>query len=397
MSDPGVLAALQMTGPTRAGVEVAEHTALALSAVWRAVALISQSIAQLPLVTYRRLPDGQREPVGGWLDNPGGPGGLRRFSWKELVYVHLLLHGNAFMLHRYGGAGQLIGLTPVHPMSVGGPDVVDVWPDGRPVAGGKIWDVTYLDGSVQRHDESTLCHVMGMTVDGLRGLSPIGVARESLGTAIAGDRAASTVFGSGALMGGIVSPKAGTDLDDDEVIDMNRELAQVSGWDHSGQLVAFHTGLDVSTWSLNLEDAQFLQSRVFQIEEIARWFGVPPHLLMQTDKQTSWGTGVAESNRGMSRTVLAPWAVRLEEAMDGLTGPSRLVEFDFTRWDRPTPEVEATTLAAKVAAGIITRNEARAVLGMAPVAGGDLLTVNGVPLALPAIGGGAGAPAVPEV
>ena len=116
VSDPALAAWFGAT-PGYSGVIVGESTALSLSAVWRAVSLISGTIAQLPLRTLRDV-DGTRTRVNSFLDNPGGPDGPTPFEWTETVLVHLLLHGNAFLAHVYNGGGAIVALVPVHPLCV---------------------------------------------------------------------------------------------------------------------------------------------------------------------------------------------------------------------------------------------------------------------------------------
>jgi HK97 family phage portal protein len=121
-------------------------------------------------------------------------------------------------------------------------------------------------------------------------------------------------------------------------------------------------------------DAQFLESRQFSIEEISRWFGVPPHMLMQTDKQTSWGTGVEEQHRALGRTVLSPWAQRFEQRCSRLLPQPRFVEFDFAGLERPSPKDEIELLMKQTGGKpILTVNEARAIRNLPPVDGGDVL------------------------
>jgi HK97 family phage portal protein len=114
-------------------------------------------------------------------------------------------------------------------------------------------------------------------------------------------------------------------------------------------------------------DAQFLQSRQFSIEEIARWTGVPPHLLMQTDKQTSWGTGVDEQNRGLAKFVLGHWAQRFEQRASRLLARPRWCEFEFAGLERPNFATEIDLLIKQVAAGILTVDEAREIRNLPPL------------------------------
>jgi HK97 family phage portal protein len=118
---------------------------------------------------------------------------------------------------------------------------------------------------------------------------------------------------------------------------------------------------------MTAQQAQFLESRQFQIEEISRWTGVPPHLLMQTDKQTSWGTGVDEQNRGLSKFVLGHWAQRFEQRASRLLARPRWCEFDFAGLERPNFAVEIDLLIKQVAAGILTLNEAREIRNLPPL------------------------------
>jgi len=207
------------------------------------------------------------------------------------------------------------------------------------------------------------------------------MARQSMGTAAAGDRAAANMFGNGALVAGLVSLDGDSDMEPDDAAALNADLARnVGGWENASSIRFLNHRVKFTPWTMSSVDMQFLESRQFQIEEIARWFGVPPHLLMQTDKQTSWGTGVAESNRGMGRTVLAPWASRIEQRLSRLLWGEKFVEFDFSGLERPSPEIEIGLLAQKIDAGMITINEARSTLNLPPVSGGDVLRLKGVPL-----------------
>jgi HK97 family phage portal protein len=380
VGDPALVQHLGWSPPVYAGVEVTEATTLGISAVYRAVSLVAGTVGTLPMRTVRDVDGVTRQRTKSFLDEPGGVDGQTPFEWKETVLWHLLLHGNAFLLHRYNMAGALYALEPIHPLSV----AVEQWmPQSntpRP-PGGKFFRVTLTDGTTEVLTARTMTHIPGPCMDGLRGMSPITVARQSLGTTIAGDRAAGKAFGDGALVRGVLTPE--DDLDPDEAAEIRKDLDRdVAGWEHTAAVRVINRRLKFSPWSMSLVDAQFLQSRQFQIEEIARWFGVPPHLLMQTEKQTSWGTGVAEQNRAVSRTVLAPWATRIEQRLSRLLPSPRFVEFDFAGLERPTPEQEIDLLIKQVESGLLTLNEARAIRNMPPVEGGD--TVRGVAPETPA-------------
>jgi phage portal protein BeeE len=132
--------------------------------------------------------------------------------------------------------------------------------------------------------------------------------------------------------------------------------------------------LKFEKWSMSAEDAQFLQSREFQVEEVARWFGLQPMHLAQTSKQTSWGTGVQEQNRGLARYVLEPWTTRIQERLSRLLTGAKKCEFDYTAFVQPDPETEIGLLIDQVNAGLLTINEARKIRNLPPLPGGDAIT-----------------------
>ena len=368
IGDPAIAGYFQIGNPNYSGATVGEGSAVALSAVYRAISLIAGTLASLPLRSLRDTGDGMRQRVTSILDNPGGPDGATGYEWKETVLWHLLLHGDAFLFHAFNGAGGLAALLPVHPLAVS-----VSWPtpdETRLPVGGKWFDVTYADGTRQRLDAEGMTQIPGPSIDGLRGLSPIAVARNSLGTAIAADRAAARMFNSGATISGLCTPE--DDLEPDEAKDIKASLDKsATGWENAGGIAVVNRRLKFQPWTMSAVDAQFLESRQFQIEEIARWFGVPPHLLMQTDKQTSWGTGVEEQNRAMGRNVLGPWTKRIEERLSRLLPSPRFVEFDFAALERPAPQVEIDLLIKQVEAGLLTVDEARAIRNLPPLTATD--------------------------
>lgn len=364
ISDPNLASWLGVDlAENHSGVTVNESSALGIPALYRAVALISGTIAQLPLRTLRTGPDGTTTPARSVFDAPGGQYGPTRYEWVETLLLHLLLHGNAYLVHRYNGAGGLDSLLLAHRSAVRH-EQPPAGAEERPV-GGQWFHVTWDDGTITRHDARTLTHIPAMTLDGLVGLSILDIARNSLGAAVAGDRAAARMFNKGALMGGIAS--LDEDSDPDELVDARREINRAaSGWENAGGIAVVNRKVTLSPWTMKAVDAQFLQSRQFAVEDIARWTGVPPHLLMQTDKQTSWGTGVAEQNRGLGRFCLSPWTSRIEGRGSRLLSASRRLEFDFHLIERSAPEVEIGLIIDQINAGIIDADEGRAMLNYRP-------------------------------
>lgn len=374
ISDPLLAQWFNIGTPNYSGVEINEHSALALSAVWRSVSVIAGTLASLPLRSLREAGEGKTEHVASIFDAPDGQYGQTPFEWKETGFLHLLLHGNAFQFKIRNEAGALVRLEWLHPLGVSIVEPsLDEYRLGKLPLGGKWFDVAMKDGTQARFDAEYINHIPAMSSDGLRGLSPLEVARNSLGTAAAGDRAAARMFSSGALISGMVTPE--DDLEPEETKQVKAELNQnVSGWENAGAIAVVNRRLKFTPWTMSAVDAQFLQSRQFSIEEIARWWGVPPHKLMQTDKQTSWGTGVEQQDRGLGRTVLSPWAQRFEQRCSRLLPSPRFVEFDFAGLERPSPKDEIELLLKQTGGKpILTVNEARAIRNLPPVEGGNVL------------------------
>jgi HK97 family phage portal protein len=374
VSDPA-LAAYFSPVENYSGVQINEDTAMALSAVFRAGSVIAGTLAGLPLRSLEQQGSRVNE-VSSILDTPGGKPeyGVTKFEWKETLFWHLLLHGNTFIFKVKNGAGAIARLDLIHPLHVSvRVPTVDEITRGEVPLGGKWFEVTLADGTRARYDAATIMHIPYVSLDGIEGLSPIAIARNSFGVAAAGDRAAAKMFNSGALIQGLVTPD-GDDVDDDDVKAIRQQLDRsVVGWENASAIPIVNRRLKFTPWTMSAADAQFLQSRQFQIEEIARWYGVPPHLLMQTDKQTSWGTGVESQNRALGRTVLGPWASRVEQRLSRLLAPGRWAEFDFAALERPSPEVETGLLIQQSGGPIMTPNEARDKRNLKPVEGGDAL------------------------
>lgn len=379
LDDPYIVAML--TGGTPGGVPVVtERAALSLSAVYRAVSLGAGTIASLPLRTLRTRPDGTRERTRSWVDDPGF-GQWTPFEWRELATVHLWLHGNAYGQHVYNGAGALVGLNWVHPLAV------EVERDADAV-GGRKYTVRLDDGTSQEFDALTMTHISGLSLDGLKGVSPITLARLSLGGAIAGDKAHNRMMTNGAMISGLVTPDADEDLTEAEAKVVKQTVSDaMTGVENAGQVAVINRKLRFQPWQLSAVDAQFMASRAFSIEEVSRWWGLPPHLLGQIDKQTSWGTGVAEQNRGLARYTLQPWTARIEQRVSRLLSRSQVAEFDFAQFLAPSPEDEIGLLLDQLNGGMLTANEVRRIRNLPPIPGEE-----NDRLRLPA---GAGAPSPP--
>lgn len=359
ISNPEFAEWLGFSSQSLAGVTVTERTALTLTALYRGVSIVAGTVAGLPLKSYRTHPDGTREQVDTFLDNPNGPGGRTPFQWAELVLVHMLLHGDAFLAHLYNGGGAIIGLEPLHPKHVSVRSVDDPW----------RWeyDIAVAGGGRETLTPLELTHIPALGTDGETGLGLLTVGKNAIATGLAGDQAAARMFGSGMMVAGLVS--GDSTLTETQAKQLKAQLlAKMAGVDNAGGLAVVNRDLKFDKFQMTSEDAQFLESRVHQVEEIARLVGVPPHLLGQTEKSTSWGTGIEEQNRGLARYTLAPWTSRIEQALSRLLTRPTICEFDYSGLLQPSPEKEIQLLLDQIAGGLITVDEARRIRNMPPLA-----------------------------
>jgi HK97 family phage portal protein len=359
-------AMLRLGGLPVGSIRVDETSAMGISAFFRGVSLISGQLASLPLRTYT---EGRPDPLPSIFDNPDSDEGQTPYEWKESLFLHQLLHGKAGALKMRNAAGGIYRLPLVHPLSFRErvPTEAEVKRGDRMPRGGLWFDLTLADGRSVTYDADDFLYLPGLSLDGKTGVSLLTYARRSLGTTIAADESAGRLFTSGAMMAGIATPDDDEDIQED-VPQIKREIeAATAGPENAGGIAVIARRLKITPWSMTASDAQFLQSRQFQIEEVARWLGVPPHLLMQTEKQTSWGTGVEMQDRALGRTVLGTWAQRFEERASRLLARPRRVEFDFTRLERPSPDREIELDLQQVAAGVMTIDEYRARRGWAPL------------------------------
>jgi HK97 family phage portal protein len=367
IGDPAIADMLGLGTPNLAGMSVGETSVLGLSSVYRAVSLIAGSIASLPMRTIVTNAQGHTDRAKSFLDTPAGPGNdvMTPFEFKETLLVHLLLHGNAYLGHVYGGVGQIVGLLPIHPLAV--------TPEIHSETGLKFFTVSLADGTQRVLFSDQMTHIPALSLDGIKGLSPLSLARNVFATSMAGDQAAARMFGNGMMVSGIVTPEE--DLTAEEATTIKNDLRQrIQGSNNAGDIAVINRKLRFDKWSMSAEDAQFLQSREFQVEEVARWFGLQPMHLGQTDKQTSWGTGVQEQNRGLARYVLEPWTTRIQERLSRLLTGNKKAEFDYTAFVQPDPETEIELLISQVEAGLLTVNEARKIRNLPPLPGGDEIT-----------------------
>ncbi|HEY9416864.1 MAG TPA: phage portal protein [Pseudonocardia sp.] len=301
-------------GPkVHAGVAVNEQGSLGMPAVWRAVNLIAGTSASLPLHAYRYSDDirvrvGSGSQAAQLLNNPHPD--MTPFELWEQVYAHIALWGNAYLRVLRNRLGQITELWPIHPGRVRA---------GRESETGT--KVYLIDGDIdQEWTDKQILHIPGFGYDGVCGVSPIRAARQGIGLALAAEQYGAQLFGSGSLASGILQTEQRLDGPQADALKA-RWKAKVGGLEKAHDVAVLDSGVKFQQLSIPPEDAQFIESRRFQISEVARMFGVPPHMLMDTEKSTSWGTGIEQQGIGFVVYTLRPWLTRVEQRVTKLLQP----------------------------------------------------------------------------
>lgn len=292
--------------PVHAGVTVSEESALGVTAVYRAVAIIAGSVAALPMRSFRDQPDGRVDLGSPWFEVEPYPD-MSPFQYKELVLTDLLLWGNHYSLKIRSETGdRILRLLRVPPWQV---SVKREQPTGLNPSG-KLYT---CQGAAAPYTPWEMLHVPGLGYDGLVGLSPITLARQAIGLAVAAEEYSARVYGSGALMSGILTTDQA--LPDEATAQALKERwkAKIGGVARSHEIVLLDRGAKFEPVAMSPEDASLISSRQFSIQEIARLFGVPPFLLADSSGSTSWGSGLQTFGEMFVRFTLTTWLSRVEQ------------------------------------------------------------------------------------
>jgi HK97 family phage portal protein len=353
---------------TTASVPVSEKNAVRLISVYRAVSLVSGVIAMLDLVAFRE--GSGRQPFSSRLLQRPHPDMTEMEVWERQIW-QLLLNGNSYALKRRNRADAV---EEIEPLPFGA--VREVRRVTR--SGANRWGKEFLveeDGRQRVLTPWDVLHIPGPGYDGCRGLSPIGVAREGIGLALAQQEYAARLFGSGSLMSGVLQTEQILEEEDAKAL-KTRWQQRVGGLGKAHEVAVLDRGAKFQPIGINPEDAQFLESREFSVIEIARLYGIPPHLMSDVDKSTSWGTGIEQQTIALITFTLGPWMSRVEQRVsDECLPPGVRAEFRTQKLLRGDAKARAEANRVWTQSGVKSRNEARIEEGLPPVPGGDLMIV----------------------
>ena len=299
-------------GGSTSGKRVNERSSMQMTAVYSCVRILSEAVAGLPLHFYRYTDNGGKEkaadhPLYFLLHDEPNPE-MTSFVFRETLMTHLLLWGNAYSQIIRNGRGEVIALYPLMP------DRMNVERDSK----GQLYyeytvsmdDAPTVKGSTVVLPPSEVLHIPGLGFDGLVGYSPIAMAKNAIGMAIACEEYGAKFFANGAAPGGVLE-HPGTIKDPQRV----RESWQSTfGGSHNANKVAvLEEGMKYTPISISPEQAQFLETRKFQINEIARIFRVPPHMVGDLEKSSF--SNIEQQSLEFVKYTLDPWVSRWEQSM----------------------------------------------------------------------------------
>lgn len=353
-------------GRKQAGVHVDEDRALTHAAVWASVRIISETIASLPWRAHRRVERGNELMDGSDLDyilhvqaNPE----QSAFSFRETSLAHALLWGNGYGEIERNNRGEPWNIWTMPPDKC--------HPDRT--ADGRIWYIVNGQPTIQAEN---MFHLKGLGFDGMVGYPVVVHAARTIGLGLALDTMASSTFANGGSPGVIIQQKEGRNLTPDGVANLLKSFEdRFKGPANSGKAMYLDGGMEAKILEQPLAALQFLESRKFQISEIARWFRVPPHKLADLDRATF--SNVEQQALEFVTDTLVPWITRLEtEAQIKLIGRNNRMGRVYTKINvagllRGDIKSRYDAYGVGRDKGWLSANDIRAMEDMNPVAGGD--------------------------
>ena len=298
-------------GRSHAGKRVNDRTALQQIAVYACVRVLSEAIAQLPLHVYKYTEKGKERMPGHPLyfllhDQPNPE--MTSFVFRETLMSHLLIYGNAFSQIIRNGRGEVIGLYPLMP------DKIKVDRDDRNRLIYKYSRYDEANPNIREQGEIILpaeqvLHIPGLGFDGLVGYSPIAMAKNAIGLAVACDEYGASFFANGASPSGVLEHPGV--IKNPERVREAWQRAYGSGNSHKTAIL--EEGMKYTPISIPNNEAQFLETRKFQIEEIARLYRVPLHLIGDLEHATF--SNIEQQSLEFVKYTLDPWLVRWEQSM----------------------------------------------------------------------------------
>lgn len=353
-----------------AGVRVDPETALQSTVVLACARVLAESVASLPLHLYRRIAGGGKEiarehPLYRMLhDQPNG--WQTSFEWREQAMLHLCLYGNAYSEIRMGSAGVATELVPLHPSRMR----VERVENGR-----LRYRYREENGRETVYTQEAIMHLRWLSDDGVNGMVPVELARDAIGLARACEIHGASFFGNGARPGVILTTDQVIAAEAAETLRNNWERMH-RGPDRAQRTAVLTGGLKPIELGGNNQEAQFLEARRFQVEEICRLYRVPPHLV--GDLTRSSFSNIEQQSIDFVQHTLLGWLRRFESAFTRdliVDDGTYFVEFDTRGLLRGDASARASYYNTMHQLGVLSLNEIRAAENLNPVDGGDIRVV----------------------
>ena len=369
-TDPRIIELLGVA-PGAAGVAVTDESAMRVSAVYACVRLIGGAIASLPLPVYRRTATGRDRidtPLE-WLLNVEPTAAWSAASMWEWVIKCQTLRGDAFVQVLRDRTGAVAGLLPLPPSAV-----------RIEATNGRLrYYVQPPTGAPYGLDQDDMLHFCGFGFDGMRSISVIAyAAHQAVGVALAADEFSARFYSNGGMPGFVFETEGKMDLAQQQLL--KESFAQaVAGTKNAFRPFVTTQGVKLREITISPEDSQLLEARKFQVIDIARAFGIPPHMIGETEKTSSWGTGIEQMSLGFVKYTLQPYLTRIEQEVNRklFRSPKTFCEFNLDGLLRGDSKAEADYLRQAIGGsqgmGWMTVNEARRIKNLPPVDGGDEL------------------------
>ena len=369
-------------GGTTSGKAVTERSAMQMTAVYSCVRILAEAVAGLPLHLYRYKVDGGKEkalvhPLYHLLHDEPNPE-MSSFVFRETLMTHLLLWGNAYAQIIRNGKNEVVALYPLMPNKM----TVD-----RDTNGQLYYAYNRGSDEAIRDKQSTVIlrpsdvlHIPGLGFDGLVGYSPIAMAKNAIGMAIACEEYGAKFFANGAAPGGVLE-HPGTIKDPQRVRESWQSTFGGSG--NSNKIAVLEEGMKYTPIGISPEQAQFLETRKFQINEIARIFRVPPHMVGDLEKSSF--SNIEQQSLEFVKYTLDPWVIRWEQSiMRTLLSPEEksqyFVKFNLEGLLRGDYQSRMNGYAIGRQNGWMSANDIRELENLDRIPaeeGGDLYLING--------------------
>jgi len=347
---------------------ISPDTAMRVAAVYACVRIISGAVATLPLHLKRRVDErirSEADDLALWSVLKRKPNRWQTPSaFRRMQQAHVLLRGNAFGKIVRALNGDVIEILPIHPDRV----VIEQNDD---------MSLTYVytrkDGRQFAFKQSEVMHLPGMTLDGVRGLPVISFARETIGGAMAMEEHGSAMFRNGARVSGVLRhPGALSPTAHQNLKSSLDEYA--AGGSRESKVMVLEEGMEFQQIALTAEDAQWIESRKFSRSDIAMFFGVPPHMIGDTEKSTSWGSGIEQQSAGFVAYTLEDHLTTWEETinLNLVQDPKVYARFERSALVRGDIEARWKAYVSGMQWGVWSPNEVRALEDQNPRDGGDI-------------------------